>query len=160
MASETRVMTGARAILSVGGAKMGVFNNFSYGQQFDVEHAYILGKFNPDEIVYTAMGPVSCQASGWRVIDQGPHVQGKVPKLQDLLTHDYITLTVVDRQSGKTIASITQVRPTGYTTQVTSRQAEEISVSFTGLLISDESGEQDDTQNAMRLPPGAGLGPQ
>lgn len=158
MPSETRVMTGARAILSVGGEKMGVFNNFSYGQQFDVEHAYILGRFNPDEIVYTAMGPVSCQASGWRVIDQGPHVQGKVPKLQDLLTHDYITLTVVDRQSNKTIAQISQVRPTGYNTQVSSRQAEEVSISFTGLIVQDESGAQSDTQNAMRLPPGAPLG--
>lgn len=158
MPSETRVMTGARAILSVGGEKMGVFNNFSYGQQFDVEHAYILGRFNPDEIVYTAMGPVACQASGWRVIDQGPHIQGKVPHLQDLLTHDYITLTVVDRQSGKTVAQISSVRPTGYTTQVSSRQAEEISVSFTGLIVQDESGEQADTLNSMHLPPGAPLG--
>lgn len=151
--ATTRTMTGARAILNVGGTPMGTFSTFSYSYALDVEHIYTLGAFSAQEIVYTAQGPVACQATGWRAIEQGPHVQGKVPKLQDLLNHQYITLTVLDRQTNKIIGKVENVRPTGYSTQVSARQAEEVSVSFTGTIVSDESGDHFEAASASKLPP-------
>lgn len=155
-ANGTKVMHGARAVLAVGDAdntkKVGIFNNVSYGVAYDANPIYLLGRFNPAEIALTGQEPVSVTASGWRMIDEGPHVQAKVPHLKDLLSNPTIMLTIVDRQSGETIMHVDQCVVTGYTTSLASRTPQEITVNFMGLAITDESDPNDGDAGAVNLP--------
>lgn len=143
-----KVMSGARAKLQIfdpntnSAQTLGIFANVSYALAYDAQPAYILGRYSAAEIDYTAQEPVQITASGFRVVGQGAHKHASVPKLQDLLTHEYISLQIVDRQTGQAIAKITNVRPTGYSTSISARQLEEITVNFIGILVDDE-----DTQN-------------
>ena len=120
---------------------VGIFNNCSFGFTLDAQPIYVLGAFAPVETVYTAQEPVRVTATGWRAVGSGAHAVAGLPHLQDLLQAEYIQLAVVDRQTGVTIAKITDVRCTSYDTTCNSRNPEEISVTFMGRLIEDESGE-------------------
>ena len=139
--SKALSMHGARAKVIVDGQVVGIFNSCSYGVAYDANPVYILGKFNPAEIALTGQEPISVQCGGFRVIDNGPYVIASVPKLQDLLNHEDITLSLVDRQSGKTVMTVVGVRPTGYSTDVAARGLQSLNVSFQGTAMGDESDE-------------------
>jgi hypothetical protein len=153
-----KTMTGARAQLLIvdpntgEGRVMGIFNNVSVGLTFGAEPIFLLGRYSPDEIVYTSQEAVAVEASGWRVIGHGPHTDPKVPRLQDLLQHEYIELAIFDRQTNQRIAKIHSVRPTAWSTTITNRQPEEVRVTFMGLLIDDESVTNTETVGASSLP--------
>ncbi len=161
--ASSKIMTGARAKLGIydpatGKTRIiGIFNNVSYGLTFDAQPAYILGKHAPAEIDYTSQEPVSITCSGWRVIDFGPHAEAAVPRLQDLLQHEYLELALMDRQreaGGKDgrIAKFRQVRPTGYSTTISARQLEEITVTFMAIIVDDESTTNAEGPGAASLP--------
>lgn len=140
-----KIVTGARAKVEIIGPQgekvtVGIFTSISYGVVYDATPAYTLGAYSPREIDYTAQEPVAISASGWRVVNQGPHVQGLFPTLDKLMTHEYLSMTIIDRQTGLAIAKIENVRPTSYQTPIASRQLTEQSFSFMGILCSDESG--------------------
>jgi hypothetical protein len=156
-------MSGARARLGIfnpatGKTKtVGIFNNVSYGITYDTQPAYILGRYSASEIDYTAMEVVNVTASGYRVIDHGPHAEAGVPRLQDLLTHDYLTIAIMDRQRESqggdgTIMKLHSVRPTGYSTTISARNLEEISISFVGIVIDDESTQNTERPDSVDLP--------
>lgn len=157
MASPNKVMTGARAIVKIktsdNGAfeTVGVFNNVSYGLAYDVNPAFILGRYGPAELDYTAQQPVSIQASGWRVVGSGAHKAAGVPLLQALMSFEYMQFVIVDRQTDLPILTVDQVVPTGYSGTIAARQQTEITVSFMGITISDENGYHQE--------PGEGGGP-
>lgn len=137
-------MTGARALFQIvdpntGPLTVGIFNSCSWGLAYDTADIYVLGRYSADEIIYTAQETVRVSCSGWKVVGHGAHQDAKVPHLQDLLNHQYIELQIVDRQTGQTIAKIHSVRPEGYSTSLSARQPEEITVTFKGLLVDDES---------------------
>jgi hypothetical protein len=146
-----KIIHGARAILNVGSTPVGIFTNVSYGLIYDAQPAYILGRFGPVELAYTGQEPIQVTASGWRVLNHGPHsVDVQVPKLQDLLLHNDITLSISDRQNPtQNLMSVTGVRPTGYTTTISSRQLQEITVTFVGLVLNDESASMSETSAAV-----------
>jgi hypothetical protein len=80
-----------------------------------------------------------------------------MPKLEDLLTSQYISLTLVDRQQealGKDarIAKFEQVRMTGYSTTISARQTVEITCTFMAILVSDESANNNEHPSAATLP--------
>ncbi len=161
--ASSKIVTGARMKFGVyspetGQTKIiGIFNNVSYGLTFDAAPAYILGRYSPAEIDYTSQEPVSITASGWRVIDHGPHADVGMPGLQDLLNADYITLALIDRQAEAAggdarVAKFEQVRVTGYNTSVSARSQQEITVSFMAVLCSDESKTNSEHPTAANLP--------
>jgi len=154
-----KIMSGARAKLGIvdpltGKVRfVGIFNNVSLGLTFDAQPAYILGRYSPAEIDYTAQEPVNVTCSGWRVFDHGAHVDGQVPRLQDLLNHEYLRLVIVDRQNPtRALHTISGVRPTGYSTTISARNLEEISVTFMGLILDDESTQNGESNTAQDLP--------
>lgn len=155
--SSPKIMHGARALVQIldpntnQPVTVGIFNNFSYGVNYDVQPAFILGRFSAAELAYTAMEPCQISAGAWRVIGHGAHVTAKLPKLADLLRHEYLEIQVVDRQTGRPIAKIHSVRPSGMSTNLTARQLEEMTCTYVGLLVDDE-----DTVNA-ELPGSADL---
>lgn len=153
-----KVVSGARAIVSVtpgdntagigtaatgaGSGKpvvVGIFNNFSYQVMYGAQPAFILGSFVAAEIDYTHVEPVSCSATGWRVVDHGIFIDPALPTISQLLTIGTVTLTVKDRVDGRTIANISGVRPTGASGGFAARQLAEQTSTYIGLLFDDES---------------------
>src|SRR5216683_1874998 len=153
-----KVLHGARAQLMIvdpntGDSKVvGIFNNVSYSLIYDAQPVFILGRFSAAEIGYTAMEPIQVTATGWRVVNAGPHRVAKVPRLQDLIRHEYCELALFDRQTNQRVAKIHGLRSTGYSTTVTSRQLEEITVTWMGLLLDDEDTDNVEGTGASDLP--------
>ena len=149
-----KTLSGARALVQmadpVSGSfvTVGIFNNVSYDVSYDVQSVYILGRYSAAELAYTSMNPVTITASAWRVIDRGPHVDGQVPRLQDLMGHNYIQMLILDRQTGRPIATIRDVRPAGYSSGLTARQLQETTHRYIGLLLDDESVENNEANGA------------
>lgn len=151
-----KVMTGARAKVSVDGKPVGIFNNISYGQTFTADPIFILGAYGPVETVYTAQDAINIQCSGWRVIDHGPHAEAAMPSLSELLRHEYIEITVFDRldddPAGKPIAKFHRCRPTAYNATLANRQPSECQITYIGLKMDDETKVNDELPTAAVLP--------
>lgn len=153
-----KVMHGARAVVRIGQGDnlqiVGIFNNVSYGLAFDAQPSFILGRFSAADIDYTAQEVVNITASGWRVYGAGPHEAPRVPHLQDLLAHEYLTFEIHDRQNpnGKPLMQVTQVRPTGYSGTIAARALSEVTINFVGILVNDESEDNGEPAGATQLP--------
>jgi hypothetical protein len=156
-------MSGARAKMGIYDPStgltrvVGLFNNVSYHMTYETQPAYVLGRYSAAEIDYTSMDIVSITCSGYRVVDHGPYVETAVPKLQDLLLSEYISLTIIDRQrealglDGR-IAIFKNVRPTGFSTTISARNLEEITVNFQAIYVDDESTTNGEGAGAADLP--------
>lgn len=161
--SASKVMTGARAKLGVYDPTtgltriIGIYNNVSWGMSYEAQEAYILGRYSPADITYVAQNPVNITVSGYRVIEHGPHIDGGLPRLQDLLMFQYIELVIVDRDrealglDGR-VAKFHQVVPTGYSTTLNARNQQEISQTFLGVTVDDESVDNVESPGATYLP--------
>lgn len=147
-----KVFTGGRAIVSVGGQVVGLYNSVSYGMTVRAEPIFTLGRYSANEITPTGYDTVTVQCSGWRIIDQGPHKLPKVPKLQDLLNLGPVTITVTDRQTNKIVARIEGCVPVSYTTSAAAQGTAPISVTYVGTLVSDEDGPHSESPGATTLP--------
>jgi hypothetical protein len=152
MASSSKIMHGARVKVQINTKDVGIFTNCSYGSTYDVQPAYILGRFSPAELTYTAAEPIGITASGWRVLDQGPYDSSKMPLLQDLLTAEDMVFSLYDRQSLRLIMVVTGVKHTGFNTSVAPRALEEMSLNFVGLRLSDENNKNNEADDASNLP--------
>lgn len=153
--AQSKIMHGARAVVQLGRKKVGVFTNVSYGSAYDVQPAFILGRFSPAELTYTAAEPIGISASGWRVIGHGPFTEdgGSMPKLQDLLNAEDLTFSLYDRQTDQLIMTVTGVRHAGFSTSVAPRALEEIAYNFIGLRLADESArDNNESPSAANLP--------
>jgi len=146
-----KVMTGARAVVFIDdpatntSRAVGLFTDCSWGVTYGVDPIFVLGSYGPVESIYTSMDATTLTCSGYRVIDHGPHMDGGVPKLADLLHHEYISMSILDRQTNKTMAKFRSVRPTGYNTALAHRQPESCTVTFIALRVDDESVQNDET---------------
>ncbi len=151
-------MSGARAKVAIydpvsGQAKVvGIWNNFSYSLNHDVQPSFILGRYSAAELSTTGVEPVSITASGWRVVGHGPFVEGRLTPLDQLLTQEYLVLTVIDRQTKQTIATIHGCLPTGTSTTLSARQLQESTNTYMGLLMDDESTINTEASSATDLP--------
>lgn len=146
-----QILHGARAQLMVNGKIVGLFTNCSWGVQYDAVPSHILGRYSPAEITYTAQEAIRVSASGFRVIDNGAYKVAGLPKLQDLMTYADISLSIYDRQTGKLIMTVVEVKPTGYSTDVAAKSLSSFSVEFLGTRSEDESGSQGEASGASEL---------
>lgn len=151
---NSKIIHGARAIVQINGKSIGIFTTVSYGQVYDVSSAFILGRFSPAELAYTAAEAIQVSCSGYRVVDNGPHsaTGGSIPHLQELLNANDITLALFDRQTNKKIMSVVGCKSQGYSTSVSHRQMQEITINYLGLRLSDESGQNGEGVGAASLP--------
>lgn len=119
MAANNKVIHGARCVVLVDGAPVGIFTSVSYGVNYTHQPIYILGRTGAAEIAMTGMDVVTVQAHGWRVLDHGPFAGGQtnstsavpvtagststaggevaMPKLQELLSKGAISIAIVDK---------------------------------------------------------------
>jgi hypothetical protein len=147
-----KTLTGPRAVISVDGQVVGLFESCSYGVNIGTEPIHILGRFSADEIATTSYEAVTINCSGFRVVDQGVHILPKMPKLQDLLNLGPVTISIRDRQTGKLIMTAIGCIPNSYSTGVNARATSRISVTYVGVRAFDESGPQDESSGATSLP--------
>lgn len=155
MGQQSETFHGSRAKILIDGQVIGIFNNVSYGVNYDANPIHILGSFAPKEIVLSGQDAITVQASGFRIIGKGPYnqIQGaKVPKLQDLLNHEDISIAIIDRQSGEQIMSVVGARPSGFNSTLNARGVTEIQVTFVGTVLSDEEGDQQDAGSGDAAP--------
>lgn len=152
---KAKTFTGARAIVSVNNEVVGVFDSCTWTVNHGAEPIHTLGRFNPQEIALTSYEAVTVNCSGFRVIGQGVHKLGKVPKLQDLLNFTTIDLQIVDRQDASIPILIVQdCTPVNHSNQVNSRATSRIQITYMGLVASDEDeqGASQEDSGAVSLP--------
>lgn len=140
----TKVMTGARAKVYIDNQLVGIFETCSYNVNIGTEPIHLLGRFSPDEITPTSYEAVTLSCSGFRVIGAGVHTLPKFPKLQDLLNLEAVTIAVVDRQSRAVILTALGCVPNSYNGNHNARATSRVTINYTGLRLSDESGDQDE----------------
>jgi hypothetical protein len=153
-----KVVHGARAKVFItdrvtGKTKLvGIWNNFSYQVNYDVQPSFILGRFSAAELTTTGVEPVNITAQGFRVIDHGAFEEGRLTNVKDLLTQEYLKLDVLDRQTNKKMASIEHCLPTGTSSTLTAKQLTEQTNTYLGLLMDDESTQNAEAASAADLP--------
>lgn len=151
-------LVGARCKLFIDGNPVGIFTSVSYGVTYTAADIHTLGRYNAQEIVYTDMETVTVNVSGFRVMEHGPYAEASVPQLQELLTHNDITLQIVDRQAADqakaNIVTVVGVRPISYNMETSARSTANLSVTFRGIAVKDENdlASQSDTANASTYP--------
>jgi hypothetical protein len=148
----SKVLTGGRAVLRIDGVIVGIFESCTYGANLGTEPIFILGSYAAKEVTITSYEPISVNCSGFRIVDSGAHVLPKFPKLQDIIGLPAVNITITDRQTGKVIMTVAECVPTSYNTGVNSKATSRLSVSYTGLRLSDESAVQDEGGSATNLP--------
>ena len=148
----SKVMVGGRAKLFVNNQLVGIYETCTYNMNVGTEPIHLLGRYSPAEITPTSYEAVTISCSGFRVVGQGPHVLPGVPKLQDLLALEGVTIAIVDRQTKQAILTAIGCVANSYNGNHNARATSRITVNYTGLRISDESGPQDESADAVNLP--------
>jgi hypothetical protein len=150
-----KTMTGARAKIFVDNVLVGLFESCSYSVNVGAEPIHLLGRFSAAEIVPTSYEAVTLNCSGFRLIGNGGHILPKMPKLQDLLKLESITISVIDRESdagSEPILTVQGCVPVSYSTGYNAKATSRIQVTYMGIKASDESGSQDESAGASNLP--------
>jgi hypothetical protein len=148
----TKTLTGARAKIYVNNALVGIFETCSYSASFGTEPIHILGAFGPQEIVINSQEAISITCGGFRLAGQGPTLLPAVPKLADLLTFESVQIVIVDRQTGVNILVASGCVPTSYSGSHNARATSRISITYSGLHITDENSVGDGEKNNVQLP--------
>ena len=153
--AKAKVFTGARAKVYVDDVLVGIFDSCTYAVNIGAEPIHILGRYSPAEITQTSYEAVTVNCSGFRVIGNGGHELPKVPKLQDLLQLETITLAMLDRQEADTakagILTVQNCIPINYSTGANAKASSRIQITYLGTHASDEAGDQDEG-DAVNLP--------
>ena len=138
---------------------IGIYNTVQFSVRYDVTPAWILGRYSAATLEYTAAEVVTITATGYRIVDNGPHVAGQMPKLQDLLNGPTVVFSVLDRQTNKEIARIHPVLPAGFDTTITAKQLEEMTLTYVGIYHDDETtldaGGTAESQGSMEIDEGS-----
>jgi len=158
----SKTMHGARAIIWAGSTPLGIFNQCSYGRNYDITPVYLIGRVTAAELVYTGAEVITVSCSGFRVMGHGPFASvdptgnGLVPKLQNILNTEDITLSLHDRLEPDpdkgTIMVLTNVKAQGFQSSVSARSIQDLALTFMGIHLSDESGAQEEAPGAVDLP--------
>lgn len=174
MAGDSKIISGGRAVLYVvdrqnnTSTPIGVFTSIDVARSLDIQPAYTLGRYEPAELTYVGSGPVTANASGFRVFKGGPYQLVNLPQLQDILNHESIELVVADRgqtaenntqlsetpQSGNTVLTVKKVRPQGYTFSTSARSLSTFNVSFLGIIDNDETANAQNDPSSVPLTSG------
>lgn len=152
--ARAKVFTGARAKVYVDNVLVGIFDSCTYSVNIGSEAIHLLGAYSASEIAQTSYEAVTINCSGFRLIGNGGHVLPKVPKLQDLLNLETVTLAMVDRQADANAEPVMVAHnciPVSYGTGAAAKSTSRIQITYIGTHLRDESGPQDEA-DAVRLP--------
>lgn len=148
MASASKVMTGARAIVRINQQIVAAFANCSWAVRQPKEAIFILGAYAPVELTPTSQEAISMTLTGFRVINASndggsPYsTVNQMEKLQNLLNDHDFQVSITDRQSGKVLANVTGCKIVSQSSGAAARGITDLRLEVMGLLYQDESGDQ------------------
>jgi hypothetical protein len=153
----SQILTGARAKVILNGKLIGLFSQATWSIRQGKEPAFILGRYNPGEIVPTTQEAVQMSLTGYRVVNAGPYVVASATKLINLLQEDDFTIQITDRQTGETIFTASGCRVQGWSSGVAARGISDLRIDVIGIVGWDESSPDgdDDASSAANLTDGS-----
>ena len=147
-----KTTNGAMAAVMIDNVVVGIFDSCSWSKNFGAEPVFILGRHSPAEIAVTSQEAISVNCSGFRIIGNGVHILPKVPKLQDLVNLENITIGIRDRNTGKLIYNVTGCKVVATSGGLQSKAVSRCQISYLGIADEDESGAQGEGAGAASLP--------
>jgi hypothetical protein len=149
-----KTFTGQRAIIRINNELMAIAESYSYTVNTPVEPIHILGRSSAADMPHLSYEAVPISLSGIRIIGEGPHKQGKVSKLQELLTSEEINIQVGDRQNpaGGPVANFIGAKSTGYSTGISAKGSGRVNINYLARFCEIEDGSQSEAPNAVDLP--------
>jgi len=154
----SRIFTGARAKIQIGSNLVGLFSQCTWSIRQGKDPAFILGRYNPGEIVPTTQEAVQMSLSGYRVIGAGPYAVANATLLKNLLLEDDFTVSVIDRQTNSTIFLASGCRVQGWSSGAAARGISDVRIDVIGIRGEDEygiaQGGDDDTNSAANITDG------
>jgi hypothetical protein len=144
-----KVITGARAIVSVNGNIVGIFESCTVANSLGTEPIFILGRHSPDEIAITSSEAVNVTCSGFRVLGAGVHTLPAVPLVQDLLLFDPFTITVVDRSTQEVLETILGCVPSSNNTNYNAKATSKVNITYIGIISYNEDANDNDPGNSL-----------
>jgi hypothetical protein len=137
-------ITGARCLLKIAGEIQGMFTDVSWGQSYSEQELFVLGRYSAADIVYTAANTVTVSATGYRAYNKGAFVVAKLPTIAQLSAYQGITLEIEFAGNDKGIVQVFDVKPIDYSSRASARGVMELSITFKGIISSDETVAQND----------------
>ncbi len=155
---KAKILTGARAKVLINGQLVGLFSNCSWSIRQGKDPAFVLGRYNPAEIIPTTQEPVTISLQGYRVVDAGPYKVANATLLKNLLNEEDFAIAVLDRQTNKKIFTAVGCRVQGWSSGVAARGVSDIRIDVIGIRGQDEFGEatggDDDSNTASNIDDG------
>ncbi len=159
------IIHGARCKLKIAkadgtAAVVGIFSDVSYGVSYDVQPAFILGRFSAAELTYVGMDVVEVNATGFRVLNNGAFEVAGMPKLQDLISQGTVHLEIEDTggasgsTAGKVLMKVSNAKVASFSSGQAARSQSTFSVRFMGTSFEDESGTQNESTNSAKITDG------
>jgi hypothetical protein len=141
--AKAKILTGARAKVLVNGNPVGLFSQCTWSIRQGKDPAFILGRYNPAEIIPTTQEPVQLSLTGYRVVDAGPYKVANATLLKNLLSEEDFSIAILDRQTNKTIFTAVGCRVQGWSSGVAARGVSDIRIDIIGIRGEDEFGIRD-----------------
>lgn len=148
----SRTMTGARAIVKVDSTVVGVFESCQYGAAVGTEPIHTLGRYSANEISVNSYEAIQVSCSGFRLIGQGVHELPKAPKLQDLLNLENVQISIEDRQTKENIMTVLDCVASNWSESQQAKGTTRFNITYIGTVLSDESGDQVESNDATNFP--------
>jgi hypothetical protein len=156
-----KMMSGARAIFRVNNRVIAFATNANYTIQIPHTAVNVLGRFTPARHEPTG-AEVSVACTVMRFTKKGgagnsPQKKGSenvLPRIQDILNTDTLSIEIIDRQTDETLLMVAQARCTQRSGSMGSRDLLSEGWQFVGILGEDsDSGPQNEASTPGITPP-------
>jgi hypothetical protein len=147
--ANTKVMTGARAVLKIDSVVIGIFNSCNFSSSVGLEPIHVLGRYTPAEITPVSYEMVRVNVSGFRIFKQGVTVLGKYPTVNQLLDLPTFTLEILDRGENKTILKVRDCICESYSSGFEAKGVSRIQLSIIGTRFAEEDKDGADPDTTI-----------
>ena len=135
---------------------LGMFESIETGVDQDNFQPYILGRASPTENVMLGQAPIMVRLRGFRKVtadsnELGPYGNQNLDMnmLQELYADAKdLTIQIIDRQTDKIVLRVEGCKVVNQNFSVAAKQPASLSLTLTGLVYSDEAGDQSDPGTA------------
>ena len=146
MAQKGMIFTGARARFSINGVKVGYARNVSVSEEVAYEPIEVLDNIEVNEFAPIAYR-VTFRASMFRIIGETLKSLGWFPTnganpgehLENILVTGDLTATIEDSKTGKSFATLEQVKVQSHNWTIDARGVVGEDVEFNAIRVKDES---------------------
>ena len=156
------LFTGARAkvFLSRPGQPpqlMGLFDGVDVSYGFGVAESHVLGAFGPRSLDYVDASAVSISATMFRSVRNPVTKNFVFPTVADLLRHEGLEMTILDRQTGEPVRTIRDIRQTTFNESFQARSQVKNTIAMMGVLVDDENTINDPLRKASYVEDGSAV---